>query len=81
MPVKQTLITEALQLSEAERIELAEALYESVEGPADPDAAEAWSEEIARRLSEIDAGRARLVPWDQARRQIRGEDSHGSTAS
>ena len=33
----------------------------------------AWAAEIQRRISEIDAGSVRLVPWEEARQIIRGE--------
>ena len=49
MSAKQNVIVEALQLNEAERLEVAEALYESLEGSPDPGAAAAWDAEIARR--------------------------------
>ncbi len=62
MSSKQSVIAETLRLSEAERLEVAEAVYESLEGPADVGAAQAWGEEIARRLAEIDAGRVKLIP-------------------
>jgi len=72
MSAKQSVLVQALRLSEAERLEVAEAIYESMEGPGDADAAEAWAEEIQRRLGEIDSGRVKLVPWQEARRQIVG---------
>jgi putative addiction module component (TIGR02574 family) len=74
MSSKQNVIAAALQLSEAERLEVAEAVYESIQGPADPDVDAAWNAEIQRRLSDIDAGRVKLVPWSEARRQIAGDD-------
>jgi putative addiction module component (TIGR02574 family) len=74
MSAKQNVIEQALRLSEAERLEVLEAVYESLEGPADPDAEQAWSAEIQRRVEDIDAGRVKLVPWTEARRQIAGDD-------
>ena len=80
MADKQNVIAEALRLSEPERLEVAEAVYQSLEGPPDPDAAQAWSAEIERRVQDIDAGRVRLVPWSEARRQIAGDDDHGGSS-
>jgi len=77
MSSKQNVIAKVLQLSEAERLEVAEAVYESLEGPADAGAAEAWSVEIQRRIAEIDSGRVTLIPWSEARRQIAGDDDAG----
>ena len=68
-------MNQALQLSESERLELAEALYESLEGPADADAEQAWSEEIARRTKELDAGSTQSMPWVEARKRITGNRS------
>ena len=70
MPLKQVVINEALQLPEADRLDVAEALYQSVEGSPDADAEQAWSEEIARRIEGIDAGEVNFLPLDEARRKI-----------
>ena len=59
---------QALQLSLKERSELAHRLLVSLDGePEDtPEAiAQAWDEEIARRVAEIDAGTATLIPQEQ----------------
>jgi putative addiction module component (TIGR02574 family) len=65
---------QALQLSAQERGELIERLILSLEGPADdtPEAiAQAWNEEIARRVADMDAGRTAWIPADEAMRRIR----------
>lgn len=59
---------QALQSSLKERSELAHRLLVSLDGePEDtPEAiAQAWDEEIARRVAEIDAGTATLIPQEQ----------------
>jgi putative addiction module component (TIGR02574 family) len=56
---------QALQLSLKERGELAHRLIVSLDGEvydSQKVVANAWSEEIARRVAEIDAGTATLVP-------------------
>ena len=58
-------------LPEAERAELAHNLVESLDGPADKDAASAWDAEIQRRLAEIDAGTAELIDREELRRRMR----------
>lgn len=80
MSAKDNVILEALRLSEAERLEVADALYESLEGPADPDAAQAWDAEIKRRIEKIDSGAATLVPWEEARRRIMADDGDAGPA-
>jgi len=60
--------SQALQLSPQERGELIHRLIVSLEGPAEdtPEAiAQAWDEEIVRRVAEIDAGTAVLIPHEQ----------------
>ena len=64
---------QALQLPLKERSELAHRLIVSLDGePEDsPEAiALAWDEEIARRVAEIDAGTAKLVPREEALTEI-----------
>lgn len=59
---------QALQLSPRERGELIHRLIISLEGtPEDTSEAIAlaWDEEIARRVAEIDAGTAVLIPNDE----------------
>lgn len=73
MSSKQHIMLEALQLNEAERLEVAEALYASLEGPPDPGADEAWSAEIQKRIADLDSGKVKTIPWEQARRRIAGE--------
>lgn len=63
--------SEALNLSEAERAELAYNLVVSLDGPPDPDVDKAWDMEITRRLSEIDSGTASLVDRKEFRRRMR----------
>jgi putative addiction module component (TIGR02574 family) len=38
--------------------------------PFDKGVEAAWSEEIKRRIDEIDSGNAEPIPWEEARRQI-----------
>jgi putative addiction module component (TIGR02574 family) len=30
----------------------------------------AWKDEIARRIKELDSGKAKTVPWDEVQRRI-----------
>lgn len=64
---------QALQLSLQERGKLIHRLIVSLEGPAEdtPEAiAKAWDEEITRRVAEIDAGTAVLIPHEQVMAEI-----------
>lgn len=71
--ILKELENQALQLSPQERGELIHRLIVSLEGPAEdtPEAvAKAWDEEIARRVAEIDAGTAVLIPHEQVMAEI-----------
>jgi putative addiction module component (TIGR02574 family) len=73
------LLKRALALSVEERAELAGSLLESLEGaPDDPAAVEAaWNEEIARRIENLDSGKAKTVPWEEVRQRISSKLTHG----
>lgn len=58
-----------MALPPAERVELAERLWASIEPQADIDAA--WDEEIARRVADLDAGRTAGIPAEQVLTAIR----------
>ncbi|MDZ7736639.1 MAG: addiction module protein [Gammaproteobacteria bacterium] len=66
----QSLRSQILALSEAERAELAHDLIQSLDAPRDNGAEEAWDQEISRRIGEIDAGQAELVDRAEFRRRI-----------
>jgi putative addiction module component (TIGR02574 family) len=63
------LFEEAQALSAEERGILALQLLDSVGEPR-PDIERAWRDEVHQRLADIDAGRAKLSTWDEARRRI-----------
>lgn len=65
------LRSEVLSLSETERAELANVLVKSLDGLQDDGVAEAWDEEILRRIAEVDAGQAKLIDREEFRRRIR----------
>ena len=79
MDSKQLLV-EALGLSEEERAALAGELLESLDTEVDPDAEAAWAAEIRTRVAEIESGRAKTVPWSEARRRIHAAAGRGSGA-
>lgn len=59
----ESLLHDALSLSAGERGVLIRRLIESLDEPAEieDDAEDVWAEVIARRIAELDAGRARVV--------------------
>lgn len=63
--------SEAFELTEAERAELAHDLVSSLDGPPDRDAAQEWDAEISRRLAEVDAGTASLIDRKEFSKRMR----------
>jgi putative addiction module component (TIGR02574 family) len=70
------LLQKALTLPEEERTALVRSLIESLEEVADQGAERAWDEEIARRIAELDSGRARTVSWEEVRQRISARLAH-----
>ncbi len=66
----QELFREASELPENDRAELAGRLLQSLEEAADPGVEAAWSEEIERRIRQIDSGEVKTVPWEQVRAEL-----------
>jgi putative addiction module component (TIGR02574 family) len=64
------VLADALRLDDDARAELAAELLASLDGPADPDAEQAWDAEIERRIEAIEAGQIQLEPWAELRRRI-----------
>jgi putative addiction module component (TIGR02574 family) len=64
------LLKKALALPPEARAALAGSLLESLDETVDASAEEAWSQEIARRIEELDSGKVKPIPWAEARRQI-----------
>ena len=65
---------QALQLSPEERGELIHRLIVSLEGEPEnsPEAiAQAWDEEIARRVADMEAGRTQWIPADEVMARLR----------
>ncbi len=70
----QSLLREALSLSEEERAGLVAELLVSLEGPPEDDKAavqQAWAEELERRARRVLAGEARGEDWGQVRDRVR----------
>jgi putative addiction module component (TIGR02574 family) len=62
---------EALELTVAERAELAHDLVASLDGEAHANAIEEWDREVLRRLDEIEAGTATLIDRKEFSRRMR----------
>jgi putative addiction module component (TIGR02574 family) len=70
------LLQKALTLPEEERTALVRSLIESLEEVADQGAERAWDDEIARRIADLDSGRAQTVSWEEVRQRISARLAH-----
>ncbi|ETX08483.1 addiction module protein [Candidatus Entotheonella palauensis] len=64
------LFKQASALDEQDRATLAGLLLESLEYEVDEDVESAWSEEITRRLAELDAGNVQTVSWEAVKTNL-----------
>ena len=67
------VLAAALRLGASARAEVAAELLASLDGPADPDAQEAWAAEIERRVTSLESGTEPLEPWEDVRHRIERE--------
>lgn len=68
-PEISELLKRALALPADERAALANTLFDSLE-TADESVQEAWDREVARRISDLKAGKAITVPWEELHREL-----------
>jgi hypothetical protein len=69
----QKVLGEAMDLSDAERAEVALELVASLDGPADADAQDAWVVEIERRAARVLADPSGGQDWASAKTEIESE--------
>jgi putative addiction module component (TIGR02574 family) len=72
MSTYETVLAEASQLTEWERGQLIDALWETLPEASLPPLSDEWREEIARRSADLEAGRVTTVPWEQVREEALG---------
>jgi putative addiction module component (TIGR02574 family) len=64
------VLQDAVQLPERDRAALAGLLIETLDPVSESDVEAAWSEEIKRRLAEVDAGTVELISWEDVRAEL-----------
>jgi putative addiction module component (TIGR02574 family) len=78
-PEMSDILKKALALPPDDRAALAGSLLESLDGhPPDPGIEAAWSEEIRRRIEEVDSGKVQLIPYEEVRRRLMARLSDAS---
>jgi len=63
----ESLLADASLLPVADRIQLIEALWETVPTESLPPLTKEWHEEVKRRSAEYESGSVQTVPWEQIR--------------
>lgn len=69
--VLERIRTEVLELTEAERAELAHDLIASLDEPRESGVEDAWDREILHRISLIDSEQAKLLDREEFRQKMR----------
>ena len=72
-PEVSDLLKRALSLPVDERAALANTLLDSLDqanDQADDSVQEAWDKEVARRMKDLEAGRAVTVPWEELHQKL-----------
>ena len=70
MPTLESILEDALTLSQDERELLAERLFCSIQPT--PGWEEAWTVELDRRVARIESGIDKLIPWREVERRVFG---------
>jgi putative addiction module component (TIGR02574 family) len=63
----ETLLADACLLPVTDRLQLIDALWDTLPAEAIPPLTGEWLTEIQRRSSEYDSGSVQTVPWEQVR--------------
>ena len=66
----KAILTDALDLPEGDRAEIAGALLESLEPASEAEVEEAWRREVAARVAALDAGEVETSPWEEIRDEL-----------
>ena len=66
----ESLIKHALEMPDAERARIAQRLIASLEKTPDLAIEEAWQQEIAGRIREVDSGEVTCIPWEVVRDRL-----------
>jgi putative addiction module component (TIGR02574 family) len=66
-PEVAKLLEQALSLSVEEQEALADSLISNLGGKVDEGVLAAWDEEIKKRIVDLEAGKAKTLPWTEVR--------------
>jgi len=66
--INDKIIKQALKLSHQERAKLAHMLIDSLDREKDIESAEAWSEELKKRIVRYEQGESSSKPWSEVKK-------------
>lgn len=69
----ETILNQALRMSEEDRAEIAERLISTLDNPPDPDIELAWQQEVQRRIQSVESGEAKYISWEEVLRCLRNK--------
>ena len=67
MPTFETLLVDASRLPVADRIQLFDAIWDTLPEDSLPPLSNEWAAEVQKRSAEYDAGGVETVTWDQVK--------------
>jgi putative addiction module component (TIGR02574 family) len=73
-----SVLNDALQLSEPERLKLLDALWEMIPADADLPLHPSWGPELERRVAALETGAAETIPWEKIRAEALDRIRHGN---
>ena len=79
MPQAKEILEAALRLDNDDRAAIAEELWASLDPSPDESVEKAWASEVESRIKDLDEGRVKSVPLDEARARIAQSLSRGQT--
>ncbi|MEJ2378648.1 MAG: addiction module protein [Pseudolabrys sp.] len=68
--MSKALLKELLQLPPAERVEIAQELWDSVDEAELPRLTPEQMREVERRIAEHERDRSRAIPWEEVRERL-----------
>lgn len=77
MSTVETILADAAQLPAEQRLDLIEALWETLPESDRPPLSDEWRAEITRRSAEYDAGKASTIAWEDIKRDARSRLDRG----
>lgn len=75
-PDVSKLLEQVLALPVEEQEALAESLIANLGGRLDEGVLAAWDEEVGRRITDLDSGKAKTIPWEEVRQRNLAKLSH-----